>query len=183
MFIAINQTNEDLIRFAMDSRKMGAEKGFYREFTSEYIQSILNDSTSLNLEEKNDFYTDKSSKDLPQEIYDLLEESLILADKFSDQIYDGNKYASPREHLENLEKIHWQYIQQIDRPLEQWLIKLRQLTRHPVFQNKKLLEKVAHDIITNFELLTEVKFDSLSDFEQEHLRHFLRHAAGLEDNT
>ena len=32
----------------------------------------------------------------------------------------------------NLEKVKWQDVKQIDRPLEKWLIKVRQLVQHPV---------------------------------------------------
>lgn len=183
MFIAINQTNEELMRFAMDSQSMGAERGFYREFTSEHIKDILNEADHLNLQGRNDFYTDQSARDLPQEIYNLMDESLRLATQFSDQVYYGNQYVSAREHLEELEKLKWRDVKQADRPLEKWLIKVRQLARHPVFQDKRLLERVVDDLVTHFEILTGVKMDSLSDHEQEQLRHLIRYAAGLEEGV
>ena len=112
-----------------------------------------------------------------------MDESLRLATQFSDQVYYGNQYVSAREHLEELEKLKWRDVKQADRPLEKWLIKVRQLARHPVFQDKRLLERVVDDLVTHFEILTGVKMDSLSDHEQEQLRHLIRYAAGLEEGV
>ena len=181
MFIAIRETNEELMRFAMDSQSMGAERGFYREFTDEHIADILAQSRSLDFKGKNHFYTDKSAQDLPAEVYDLLEESLRLAGEFSDQVYYGNRYISAREHLEGLEKLKWRYVKEIERPLERWLVQVRKLSRHTAFQDRRLLERVVDDLLTHFERLTGIRMDSLSDFEQEQLRHLVRYAAGLED--
>ena len=181
MFIAIRETHEELMRFAMDSQSMGAERGFYREFTDEHIRDILAESSSLDFQGQDHFYTDKSSQDISSHVYDLLEESLRLAGEFSDQVYYGNQYISAKEHLENLEKLKWRHIQEINRPLQGWLVKVRKLARHPVFQDKRLLEKVVDDLLTHFERLTGTKMDSLSDFEQEQLRHLVRYAAGLEE--
>ncbi len=183
MFIAINQTNEELIRFAMDSQKIGAERGFYREFTSEHINDILNEADHLNLKGRNDFYTDKSANDLSEEVYYLLDQSLSLAAKFSDQIYYGNQYVPARDHLEELEKLKLRNIPQIERPLERWLIKVRRFVRHPVFQDQRLLERVVDDLVTHFEQLTGIKKGSLSDYEQEQLKHLVRFAARLKEES
>lgn len=183
MFIAINETNKELMRFAMDSQSMGVEKGFYREFTAEHIKDILNEADHLSLKGRHDFYTDKQARDIPQEVYRLLDESLRLAADFSDQIYYGNQYISAREHLENLEKLKWRDVRQIDRPVEKWLVKVRQLVRHPAFQDKRILEKIVNDLVTHFEGLTGVQMNSLGDFEQEQLRHLIRYAAGLEEEV
>ena len=183
MFIAINQTNEELMRFAMDSQKMGAERGFYREFTPEHIKDILNEADTLNLKGRNDFYTDKTAKELPAEIYHLMDQALRLAAEFSDQIYYGSQFISAREHLENLEKVKWRDVKQVDRPLEKWLIKVRQLVQHPVFKDRRILERVVDDLVTHIDRLTGVKTNEMSDHEQEQLRHLVRYAAGLEEGV
>ncbi|OFZ15323.1 MAG: hypothetical protein A2Z20_03525 [Bdellovibrionales bacterium RBG_16_40_8] len=181
MFVAINQTNEQLMRFAMDSHAIGVERGFYREFTSDHIKDILDDADHLNLAKRNDFFTEKSANELPQEIYRLLDEALRLAAKFSDQIYYGSRYTSARTHLDELEKLKWRDVKQVDRPLEKWLVKIRKLALHPIFQDQRLLERMVDDLLINLERLTGIKMDSLSDHEQEQLRHLVRFAAGFEE--
>ena len=174
MFIAINETNQELMNFAMDSQSMGVERGFYREFTGGHISDILKEADHLNLKGRNDFYTEKSFREIPREIHELLDKSLRLASDFSDEVYYGSRYLSAREHLENLEKIKWRNERESDRPLEKWLLKVRQLAQNKVFRDKKLLERVVDDLVTHFEQLTGVQMDSLSDFEQEQLRHLVR---------
>ncbi len=180
MFIAINNTNEDLMRFAMDSQSMGAERGFYREFSPALISDILNQADHLKLEGRKDFFTEKSAKDLPQHIFDMLDQSYRLASEFSDQVYYGSQYISARENLEELEKIKWRDIKQLDRPLETWILKVRQFFRNPAFVDRKLVERIVADLVKNFERLSGVSKNELSDHEQEQLRHLVRYAAGLE---
>lgn len=181
MFIAINQTNDELMKFANDSKSMGSEKGFYREFTAEHIKDFLYEADHLNLKGQNNFYTDKSADKIPQKVYDLLHEAIGLADEFSEYIYVGNQYTSAREHLDNLEKLVWRDVQQIDRPLERWILKVRQQRIHPLFQDKRISQRIVDDLITNFEQLTGVQLQDLSNFEQEQLRHLIREAAGVEN--
>jgi Mg-chelatase subunit ChlD len=181
MFIGINNTNEELMRFAMDSQSMGSDSGFYREFTAEHIKDILAESDTLNLENRNDFYTDKKASELPGEVYTLMEQALRLAAQYSDHVYYGSQHISAREHLELLEKVKWLDIKEIDRPLEKWLIRVRQLVLHPIFKDQRLLERVVDDLVSNVERLTGIKPSDMSDHEQEQLRHLVRFAAGLED--
>lgn len=179
MFIAINQTNEELMRFAMDSQKMGAERGFYREFTPEHIHDILREADTVQLR-KDAFYSDKNPNEAPQEVYQLLRQALSLAGEFTDQIHHGILFMSARDHLASLEKLKWRDVQHLDRPLEKWLIKLRQFVMHPIFQDTKVLQRVMDDLINEFERLTGIPVADLGDHEQEQLRHLVRFAAGLE---
>jgi Mg-chelatase subunit ChlD len=181
MFIAINNTNMDLMEFAMDSRSMGAERGFYREFTSEHIGDILNEARGLDISKfKDAFFTEQAAREIPGEIYALMDQAQRLASRYMDQIYNGSRYLPAREHLEELEKIKWHDIKQMDRPLEQWIVKLRNFFLHPVFSDRRVLERVVDDLMGNLDGLTGIKTNQLSDREQEQLRHLVRYAAGLE---
>lgn len=180
MFVAINQTNEGLMRYAMDSRQMGAQRGFYREFTAEHIKSILGQADTLDLSKKS-FYTEVAPERLPPEVFGLMHQGMQLAAQFYDQIYYGTQISSAKHHLEEFEKVKWRDIKQIDRPLEKWLIKVRQLVRHPIFKDRLILERVIDDLMRNIERLTGASKNSMGDYEQEQLRHLIRYAAGLED--
>ena len=182
MFIAINQTSEELMGFARESKMMGAERGFYREFSSEVIKEILYESDHLDLTKNQDaFYTDKLGKDLPQEFYDDLYKISILAQAWSDQLRVGNQYFTPQEHLRNLEGIKGGELMNLDRPLEKWLIQIRKLVLHPAFSDKRLLDRVIDDLISHFQQICGVSMMELSEHEQEQVRHLVRYAAGLEN--
>ncbi|MEO5971694.1 MAG: vWA domain-containing protein, partial [Bdellovibrionia bacterium] len=182
MFIAINQTSEELMGFAMESRLMGAERGFYREFSSQVIREILHECDHLDLtKNQNSFYSDKAGKDLPKEFYEDLYKALIYAQTWSDQLMAGNRYLPAEEHLEKLERLKVTGRMNLDRPLEKWLIQVRKLVLHPIFNDKRLLGRVIDGLVTHFEQIGGVSTLDLSDHEQEQLRHLIRYAAGLED--
>lgn len=182
LFIAINGSNEKLMEFALDSQKMGVERGFYKEFDSQHISELLAEADRPPKQGEKHFYTETSASQLPQEVYRLLEIALQLGAKFSDEIYYGSQYLPAREHLENLERVVWpKNLETIDRPLESWIQKVRQLTRYAVFKDKRVIERVVDDLIVNFERLTGVGFNGMGAREQEHLRHLVRFAAGQED--
>lgn len=64
-----------------------------------------------------------------------------------------------------------------------WLIKVRQLVKHPVFNDRRILERVVDDLVTHIEHLTGVQPNAVSDHEQEQLRHLVRFTAGLEEGV
>lgn len=182
MFIAINQTSEELMRYAMDSQAMGADKGFYREFTGEHISKILKESHTLDLTKKDkSFYSDKTGHDIPIEVHTLMDQALRLAAELVDHINAGNRYTPAAEHLKELEKLTWRDQVHIDRPLEKWFIKVRNFVKHPVFNDRKVLEHVVDDLVRNMERLVGDHPNNWSNHEQEQLRHLVRYAAGLED--
>lgn len=181
MFVAINQSNEELLRFVLDSKRMGMEKGFYREFTSKHIEEILAEARTLDLSHREYFFTERNVKDVPDEVYRLMNEALRLAREFSDQVRRGSQYLDAKEHLEHLEQIKWQNVAQVDRPLEKWLIRVRRVIKNPLFRDQHILNRVVDDWVRNFEQITGVQLNQLSHYEQEHLRHLVRFAAGLED--
>lgn len=181
MFISIGSTNEELIKFAMDSQRMGSEQGFYREFTHEHMKEILQEARTLNIEGRKDFYTDKTNQEIPAEFMTLMNELIQLSAKYSDEVYYGSQITRAKEHLEKLEKIKWLGIKEMDRPLEDWIKKLRKFAIQPIFKDKKVLERVVHDFVTHFERFAGASFNSLGDKEQEELRHLIRYAAGVED--
>lgn len=181
MFIAINQTNEDLMRYALDSKRMGAEQGFYREFTPDHIQDILKESEALDLSKhKKDFYTDKTAKDIPPAVYKLMEEAHRLSYQYLEHIYYESRYTTAHEHYQQLQLVKFPNVKEKDRPLVTWLTKVRQLALDPIFKDKRMLERVIDDLLVHFAVLTRVEFDQLSGEELEHLRHLVRYAAGLE---
>lgn len=179
MFIAINQTNPDLMKFAMDSQSMGSEKGFYREFTPDVISQILAESKEP-LKSADFFYTDKAAVEIPAEVYNLLEKALRLAREFSDKVAYSNQYIPAADHLKDFEKTRWLGTDHADRPLEEWLRQVQAKLDQPIFRNQRLTEKAIDDLFRNMEQLTGIQFNSFSGHEQERLRHILRKAAGLD---
>lgn len=180
MFAAINQTNEDLKKFANESTGTWAAGGFYREFTTKDIEDSLQEASSL-ISKNNAFYTDKMAKDVPNHIVRLMNEAAALARDFSTDIFYGNQYLPAKEHLAQLDRLKWTFIKNKDRPIEGWIAKLRQfLENDPAFKDHKIREKIADDIMNNFKELTGLKnMNDLSSHEHGHLRQLLEFAAGV----
>ncbi len=184
MFIAINGNNPDLMNFAMDSKSMGLEEGFYREFSKELISEVLKDADTISLKEEDEFYTDKKSQDVPVKIYQLFQQATKESYNFDQRILQGSGFSRSIEYVHKFEGMKMNNGKVISRPidLERWLIRIRQLAQNPIFmKDRKLLERVVDDLFINFEKLTGVRFQDLSDLEQGHLRHLARAAAGLND--
>jgi transglutaminase-like putative cysteine protease/Mg-chelatase subunit ChlD len=182
MFIAINQTSEELMSFAMSSELVGAERGFYREFTSELIQEILFESEHLDLtQNQNSFYTDKLASDLPGSFFSELYKISGLAQSWSEQLKAGNEFLTPAEHLESLKRLKAGAPKIPNSPLEKWLIQVRKLVLSPAFLNdKRLFARVLNDLLIHFERISGVATTALNEHEQEQLKHLVRYAAGLE---
>ena len=181
MFIAISGTNPGLMEFAMSSRSAGVEKGFYREFRNDHIRDILEEAKNSNFEGQDYFYTDKKPGDISKELDKIMESARTEGVAFSRKIRNNSGYTTAQEHLDNLDKIKWNDIPDIERPLDLWLFQLRAFAQgNPVFQDRRLLEVIADDLLVHFEHLAGADLNTLSDYEQEQLRHFIRYAAGLE---
>jgi len=183
MFIAINGTNDELNRFASESKSMGMENGFYREFTADRIKKILEESKSLNfIQDEGVFYSEKEAEDISREAIRLLEEAEGLALDFLTEIGRKERFKSPKEHLDEFERVRWGEIERIDRPLTKWIKKLRAFFKNPIFKDQKTLEAIVDDLMKNFETLVRASKNDLSKEEQEHLRHLMRETAGLGGN-
>ena len=182
MFIAIGETNPVLMNFAMDSRSAGMEKGFYREFRGDLIGDILREASDSNFGGGDHFYTDTKPEEISGEWAGIMESARSEAITFT-RLIGSRHHTSARDNLDNLRKIKWHNITDMDRPLEKWLIGLRLFAGTPIFRDRRLLEPIADDLLVNFERLAGVDLNALGDHEQEQLRHFLRYAAGLEDTA
>ena len=181
MFVAIRESNPQLMEFAMSSRSAGMEKGFYREFRSDHIKDILQESRDLNFEGKDYFYTDKTRKDIPREMDGAMASARVEAAIFSRQVRNGSGYKSSLDHLENFRKIKWNNVSDMERPLEKWLMRLRMFAHGSFPTDRRLLEVIVDDLMVNFETLAGTNMNTLGDYEQEQLRHLIRYAAGLEE--
>ena len=181
MFVAIGESNPTLMEFAMNSRRAGMEKGFYREFRQDHIEDILQESRNSDFKGEDYFYTDVSADILSREIHNTMESALKEANIFSHKVRSGNRYTSAGENLDRLRKLKWHNIAEMERPLETWLIELRVLANTPIFQDRRALEAIVDDLIVNFSKITGFDLNTLGDHEQEQLRHLVRYAAGLED--
>lgn len=179
MFIALNQTSDELIRFAQDSKSIGSDRGFYREFTGELINEIIKEAQTIDLKDRKDFYSEKHGKDLPREFENLLHEAFRLANNLTAQIERGRNYTPAARHLQDIKTAKWLDLKQVDRPLDKWLIRVRQFIKNPIFQDKKLLERVIDDLMAQVQRISGLSFDSMSNHEQMQLRHLLIETAGI----
>ena len=183
MFAAVNQTNPALMQFAMESRRMGCERGFYREFDSATIKDVLAmaDDTKFPVDETS-FYSENDAKDIPPEVERFLGQAKQSLERFLRDVFNEETYMPAQEHLRAMEKIRWRNIAHEKRPLERWIRRVRNVAIHPIFKkDRRVLERVVDDLLTHMEHLTGIPFDDYSDYEQEQLRHLVRYAAGLEE--
>ncbi len=181
MFIAIGDTNQDLIKFAMDSRSIGFENGFYSEFTRELMHSYLFDAAKKDLKvDSSVLYTEHSTSSLSSNVSIQLQEASRLAILLSERAKDINKtHKLPLQYYKDLESLSWKNIKH-NRPLAQHLERLRIFAKSYIFKNRSLLEKVCDDLMIHMETLTRIPLNEFDDIEQEQLRHFLNYAGGVE---
>ena len=183
MFAAINQTSEELKEFANNSRGVWAEGGYYREFTSQDISEVLQESDSPPKIKKSHFYSDKRGQEIPTPVYRLMDQAINEARDLQTQISYANTYTSARDHLTQFERVKWNFVEHKERQLEMWIIKLRQFLEDNAFKNPRVKEKIIDDIMINFEKITGVEFNDLSDHEQGHLGNMLRQASGVAEKA
>ena len=174
MFVAIDQTNAELMEFAMDSKKIGAEKGFYREFKRPLICDYLRRADTLDPGAPDSIVIDK----IPNEIVASLDQVQRMANDLADEIQRARRHTLIEEHLATLARAKPSEKTPMDRPLEKWLVQVRKLLlRQPVFARDAIvLDRVLDDLFENFARLTAIPFPELYERELEQFKHVLRHS-------
>jgi hypothetical protein len=173
MFIALGSSNQDLMSFALDSTQMGAEHGFYREFTREHMKDLLTESERPITPNKNYFHTTLSFADLPTSTLPLVKKAYELAKNFSETIYNTKQNGDSESPLQRFDQKKLGTLERVNRPLESWIVKLRQLMQLPIFHDDRISHAVINDLIDHFERLTGIAFLDLSKYEQAQLRHLM----------
>ncbi len=183
MFVAIGETNEELIKFVQESEKAGIEQGFYRHFDDRKISEILKKAAApLNGFKPGELYTEKTASDLPRSTKTHLRDAAQHLSQFIAQVQASHKHTSPAEHLKSVEKLSWNRPESTKRRLETWIKELRRAGLTRVLANDKTLSlkaRLADDIFQYFEKLTRIKLNELSQNEQTQFKQYLRDAADM----
>lgn len=182
MFVAIGGQNEKLMEFAQESKGLGFERGFYRQFTGSDITKHIKKSKEKTVADEAYLYTDKRSRDLSRRAIQRLDTAISGAYNFRSEILSHSDFVEAQGLLDNFEQaLAWNDVEHQDRPLEEWLKEARSFAYNRVFKDKALLSRVLDELVNQFTELTSFSFKELSDAELEHLRHLLAFAAGLEN--
>ncbi len=181
MLVALGHTNHDLMRFAGESESRGIARGFYREFTLQQINDLLDEANYFRWEGRKDFHSEATPDRIPVEVERHLAKAIQLADDFLNQNIHQEASLRLFQQVRKLTRRHWSQQEKDVRPLQKWLEDLREFLLNPIFANKNLVKIVINDLVLNFEKITAVKIDELYDFEREHLRHLLKFAKYMED--
>ena len=179
-FASINMTNPELVKLSQSTAEFGADRGMYREFTPDVIDEYLKNADSLDISKQEHFYTDQKPADIPAEVDALLSSAYAQSIQYLDHVAAGSTYASPQHHYDNLERIQWPSVKEVERPLENHLIRARQMLGGLTYAKGALLERVADDLIVNSQIITGIPFHQYSGHEIEHVRHILKQVAGRE---
>ncbi len=175
MFIAIGDTNPELIKFATESQKLGAQEGSYKEFLGHEIDTILNRTHKVDRGAYNDyFYSSKSAEQIPfktrEYIHGAHQMASTLALYLQQESAHGTNY---REFIEPLKIPHAKELYS-KRSLENWIHEVRQmLAYHKGFHDERILSLVLYSLMQNFEKLAGLKFSDLNHYETEQLIHLL----------
>ena len=180
-YIAIGSPNPDLVTLSHQFREMGAESGFYKEFTEERMQSFLQDSKNQDILGENTFYSTKSPSTLPQSLQTTLRYASRLAEELSNQILT-NRRAVARSMEQQRAKIkevfEWERnITPHNRRLASLignLSALRNLLNTAIFShNPAMSQRVVEDVLVNFEQIASRKLSELTAEEQGHIMHLI----------
>lgn len=181
MFVAIGGGNEQLMQFAQESKNMGFERGFYRQFAHGDIEKNIAKSREKTVADPNHIYTEKRARHLSREALNRLDSAITGAYHFRTELNAHGAHKMGDELLEAFEQeLVWNDVDHEDRLLEEWLKELRGFAYNRVFKDKALLARVLDELLGQFKALTNLTFKQLSDGEIEHLRHLLAYAAGEE---
>ena len=179
MFVAIHDSQPDLINFAMQSKSMGVGRGFYREFDTERIKQLLHQSKQLQRSEY-DFYP-RPDAQMPTSVLKLIERAHQAAVDYSGPA--RHNLLAPSSGLQMLEHIKSQMVWDMKnpkgikfspskKPID--IVGLRSLMTHPLFDDKQLTKFVVNDIIHNFYNITKLRLNQLRNVDQEHLKFFIQ---------
>lgn len=183
MFVAIGETNPDLQRFAEDSIKMGAEKGFYKEFSGNDISKALSEGRKIDAQKyEKYFYSAKQAREIPQAAHGHIAAAHALAkDTLEPAIkthFAAENYAYWRSRLEKDKKQDDMRLY-ADRDIENGVHDLRDMMRRfKVFHHAQTLNFIFKNLIERFEEITGVSLKDLSHGEREQMQHLLNNPTG-----
>jgi len=179
MFVAINNTNPQLIEFSQESAHAGIGKGFYREFTPEQIHDVIEASKKTPKIGKNEaFYTEKNKTALNPAVYHELEQADMQARQYLGKLTLVRSPQHPQDLHTQLGLVPTPIEDKIQRPVESWISDLRSyIYSQAVFKNKLNRFTVVDDLAQNISFLTGgVRLEDMSGRELEQMKHLMREA-------
>jgi uncharacterized protein YegL len=182
MFVSLGQSNDDLMKFSMDSQSSGFEKGFYREYSESSIRDALNkaDANPFVNVQPGFIYTDQNPSALPPETYRSMNRAQAQVAAWSQSVENLDYFDSAQAHFNSIQTLRWNSEVHAARPLRSQLQELRRFGYSSIFRHRpNFLEAVADDIFRQFSNIAGIKVEDLDEYELAELRHFLREAAAL----
>lgn len=172
MFIALGNSNSELRQFALDSEKIGAQAGFYHEFSASDIARIIKEISTLHLEKNvSQYYSNRSPQDIPPSAQTHAQKAIKKAEVLTKQMHEY-LYQAPYSSFVPLLKSHRQKNVHTTKELEAWVLQVRQfITEHKALHNDTLLNFLLGNLLERFQSLTGVPLEHLSYKENAQLVH------------
>lgn len=180
MFVSLTGHNPALEKLAGDSRQMGADTGYYRDFTSQDIQQYLSASqTTSELKEGEYFFSDKQPSDLSSDIRNRIARLPTVFAEFETayrqkeslqlttitQLIQKVKMIQPR-----LEEADEKFVYTSIQNLRGFLVpSYRVLAEHRGARHGSWSNRIAYDLIANFSKLSQQELNTLTVKEQQAL--------------
>lgn len=180
MFVAVNQTSDELARFAMDSESFGSERGFYREFSSETISKILQAADNIDLGRGYSYFSEEGGENFPPQAERVLTQALHESREFLSHMFHRRSVPSREEQVRSLEPIPFPKVKELERAIERHIDQVRQAMETNTFSSPPIRTRVTHDLIRNFERVMGIDFRSLTQNELEKLRHLAKWTNGYD---
>ena len=190
MFAAIGETNEDLKKFALDSKKMGAKDGFYKEFLNDEITKIVNESKNINMKKYDKYFYSSAEAN---QINPAVDNHLIAISKKLDSLaiqIQSRMSGSGISFKTNLALFANSNTHQREqfkaRPLETWIHELRQLMAQKpyaaLFQDDHTVNFLINNLVSDFQKITGIAPTDLTHYENEEMVHWLQDPRRVENS-
>lgn len=174
MFVAIGQTNPELQKFSLESKRIGAEKGFYSEFNSYEIDKIVNDARSFDPKKyESYYYSSESAEKIPARAKQHAAQAGRKASELAEAIHERLTVYNYKNYLERLAQNKPQELYN-KRKLEHWIYEVRQMiAKYKAFHDERSLNFMLYNLMIKFERIGQVRLTDLNHHENEQLVHLL----------
>lgn len=175
LFVALGKSNSELKKFALDSEKMGAQEGFYQEFSTSEILKIIKNASITSLEKNApQYHSLKNPHDIPKSAQTHILTSIKKV-KALDKILRENMYKTPYQsfipilagaHKKNRHTIPY---------LKNWILELRHIFKeYTALHDDALLNFLLASLMENFHEYTGASLAQLDYKESAQLAHLLQ---------
>lgn len=178
LFVAINDTNPDLIKLTEDIRQIGVEASYYREFTKGDIDKFMREAKKVPvIDRRYDYHSDLRPEQLPNSMIRDLDNAFFLARDYSSDYESQLKINGSKRWLEELRSVPHRYSEK-DRSLSPFDLMVQHLREFAIdnpalYEDSRARALVIDDLFRHMKELTGRELRSLNVTEVQRLKHLL----------